>query len=114
MVNFKKQKSILFIPIVNCLIIFIIIFKNKYYLKNGWQFKLLPYCIISVMLYFPFRFVNENILASYYNLFIQLYGFSWIIGLIEFYPFSVIGGTMLLVAQKKLVKTEYKKLFMGD
>ena len=114
MVNLKKQKRILFVPIVNCLIIFIIVFKNKHYLKHGWQFKLLPYCIIGVLLCFPFIFINENILASYYDIFVQQYGFSWIIGLIEFYPFSVICDTMLLVAQKKLIKPEYKKLFIGQ
>lgn len=111
MVGFKKQVRLLFIPIINCSIIFIIVLKNKYFFKHGWQFKLFPYLLVSVLLYLPFSIMNESFLIPYLQHFIEIYGYSWVINLISFYPFTVIASALLLFAQKRLIKLEHKEMF---
>ena len=111
MVGFKKQVRLLFIPIINCSIIFIIVFKNKFFFKHGWQFKLFPYLLVSVLLYLPFSIINESFLIPYFQRFIEIYGYSWVINLISFYPFTVIASALLLFAQKRLIKLEHKETF---
>ncbi|MEE0946700.1 MAG: hypothetical protein U0M42_07760 [Acutalibacteraceae bacterium] len=112
MVGYRKQLKLLFIPILNCSIIFIIVFKNRNFLKNNWQLKLLPYLLVISSVYLLSSIINEKIFSLLYELFNQSLGFSWIISLIEFYPFSVIACSVLLLAQKRLIKLDYQKDFM--
>lgn len=111
MISYKKQLKILFIPILNCSIIFIVFFKNKFFLKKNWQLKLIPYYLGSILLFLPF-FIIFDLLTPYFQLFIIEYGFSWFVSLVKFYPFSLIASSMLIIAQKRLVKTEYIKVFL--
>ena len=112
MIGFKKQVKLLCIPVINCLIIFIFVFKNRDFFKIGWQFKLFPYLLASVLLYLSFSIINETFLIPYFQHFTEMYGYSWVISLILFYPFSVIVSALLLFAQKRLIKSEHKETFM--
>ncbi len=87
------------------------ILKNRYFLKNGWQFKLFPYLLVSIPIFLLSSTINE-IFLPFYEFLSQFHGTALVIHIIEFYPFSVMASSILLLAQKRLIKPEHQKEFM--
>lgn len=94
MVSINTQKKLLFIPFVNCSILFIAWFINSKHMINGWQTKLFLYMASAVILSIPLILLEKalNTLMS-----------PDLIRLIIFYIFSVLACFFLILAQKKLL-----------
>lgn len=69
MITIKKQLCMLFIPFVNCYILYAF-FKNSKYYDAGWRWKQFLAQVCGVLLTLPFVFLEDsinNLLGNAYN-----------------------------------------------
>ncbi len=109
MISYKKQKRLLWIPLINISILFIV---AKYFV-NYWQIKLFPYMIAVGVCAIPVLELHQ-LLDPYIQEWMKTIGFAWLPPLVFFYGVSLLGMGALLLAQKRLIREEYKELFYED
>ena len=97
MINLKFQKRILFIPLLNVAILFIVVFYNSKCMKKNWFIKSLVYCTIILV---------AGTILLYAKDFVERYIESLFIDFLFFYAFTVVCCSVLIHIQKRFLTND--------
>lgn len=100
MISIKSQKKLMFIPIINVSIMFIMIFINSKFMKKGWKLKAIISLYISMLITIPLLFIKDW-LATVINQ-------KTVVDLLLYYIFSLIIVIPLIILQNKMIDVPSK------